>query len=760
MAFDSTRSRAVLFGGDMRNDTWEWDGMTWLARGSGGPRGRRQHAMAYDAQRQFTVMFGGMDLTNTLLGDTWEWDGTTWLKRMPTTSPSPRESAALAYDSAHHQTVLFGGNPLSAQTWVWDGVNWALQSPSSSPSARHDHVMAYDSSRQRTVLFGGLATSGYLADTWEWDGTTWVEVTPANSPTPSSGQTMVYDSALQRVVLSGGQDSSGNFGGTYLWDGSVWTPVSSGVTPPARTTFAAAYDATRGNTILFTGGTVGPGPSGYCGMQCSSAQCDSVSCAYSADWSPVGVSFYPDAMRTDLEKYANVGYAPLGVLFNGASSAFMRATPTSTVWSAPAFQGSVVERDAGTYSLNFYGTRGGGQSPSCPCLLIEVSCSGTSFIGPDVPPPYDGGPPPRPPPDGGVSYLCDPGSTSMSEALTWGSASYDVHLEDGPGGSRLALWSSATSDNAWEVFAQFLAPDGGSTGLPIRVTPGDGNQYRLGAAAFNGSEWGFAYSSQLFDAGTGPRISFVRMSLDGGLIGSPIWVGGTTFQNQTYPVVAWNPLDSEWGLAWEEYGPGELVKFARIDAAGALVPGSAIQVSTTPISPGSAWVWSSTHPLLWDGSGFALFYEEGGWVELAQISGSGSVVSHSQVAAGGGVGAAWSGLEYGVAWANSANQTLFALLSPSGSLVPDSVLLLTDAGWNPDIVWTGTDWAVEWIQSSDGGQSLWTEHVSSTGAGTTPQQLTCYPGYWAFSLSGANGFGETLYIQNAGPPVVGVLTFP
>jgi hypothetical protein len=40
-----------------------------------GPAARSFHAMAYDSDRSRTVLFGGQ-VTGEFLNDTWEWDGT------------------------------------------------------------------------------------------------------------------------------------------------------------------------------------------------------------------------------------------------------------------------------------------------------------------------------------------------------------------------------------------------------------------------------------------------------------------------------------------------------------------------------------------------------------------------------------------------------------------------------------------------------------------------------------------------------------
>ncbi len=60
---------AALFG-----DTWEWDGQQWVERQDMGPQARWLHAMAFDSVRSRLVLFGGTPALarDSLLGDTWE----------------------------------------------------------------------------------------------------------------------------------------------------------------------------------------------------------------------------------------------------------------------------------------------------------------------------------------------------------------------------------------------------------------------------------------------------------------------------------------------------------------------------------------------------------------------------------------------------------------------------------------------------------------------------------------------------------------
>ncbi len=267
VAYDSARRVTVLFGGHgsgyapdefYKDETWEWDGATWMLRSVEGPPGRNQHAIAYDSRRGVTVLFGGTGIDGTL-GDTWEWDGEEWTLRT-LSGPSPRTRHTLSYDSQRGVTVLFGGEPHGGETWEWDGATWTLRSVT-GPWGRRDSPMAYDSRRGVTVLFGGFSSAGIQGDTWEWNGVEWTRIY-ATGPAVRHAYGMAYDSDRGVVVLLGGRGVGGPpsyfelYDDTWEWDGTAWTELDvSG--PPARWFSAMAYDNTR-HVIVSTGGTPSP----------------------------------------------------------------------------------------------------------------------------------------------------------------------------------------------------------------------------------------------------------------------------------------------------------------------------------------------------------------------------------------------------------------------------------------------------------------------------------------------------------------------
>jgi hypothetical protein len=159
--------------------------------------------MAYDSDRAKIVLHGGLDDHAALLGDTWEWDGEGWALAA-TSGPAPRSQHAMAYDAARARTFLFGGRSGFdlGDTWEWNGHDWT-QIPASGPLGRSGHALAYDELRRSVILFGGYHVPETLDDTWEWNGEDWdvLDVTP---PPRRKYHAMVYDGVTRAIILFGG----------------------------------------------------------------------------------------------------------------------------------------------------------------------------------------------------------------------------------------------------------------------------------------------------------------------------------------------------------------------------------------------------------------------------------------------------------------------------------------------------------------------------------------------------------------------------
>lgn len=257
MAYDAARGETVLFGGlygpSSFDETWIWNGTTWTQKfPSANPGKRHKHAMVYDAARGEVVLFGGSNGT-TYLNDTWVWDGNTWIQRTPANSPPARYWHAMVYDAAREDVVLFGGNNGNTyfdDTWAWNGTTWTQKSPVSHPSKRHGHSVVYDAARGYALLFGGYDGTNYFDDSWAWDGTTWTQLFPAASPQARDNYAMVYDAASNEVVLFGG---CCYWNDTWVWNGTSWRQEFPDIAPSPRDDVAMVYDTARHETVLFAG---------------------------------------------------------------------------------------------------------------------------------------------------------------------------------------------------------------------------------------------------------------------------------------------------------------------------------------------------------------------------------------------------------------------------------------------------------------------------------------------------------------------------
>jgi len=260
MAHDAARGRTVLFGGAQTNETWEYDGSNWVRAATSGPLARSLPAMAFDAARQRVVLFGGygfVDGLGTALADTWEWDGARW-RQVASAGPPARSGAAMAFDAARGRLLLFGGSSaeggLLGDTWEWDGARWTLAS-AGGPSPRSQAAAAWDGPGRRVLLFGGFGAAGALGDTWAFGGGGWTQVA-STGPAARGGHAMAYDAARARVVLAGGSTPYVNQADTWVWSGTAWALASaSGL--GGRTSFGLAHDAARGRTVAFGGGGFG-----------------------------------------------------------------------------------------------------------------------------------------------------------------------------------------------------------------------------------------------------------------------------------------------------------------------------------------------------------------------------------------------------------------------------------------------------------------------------------------------------------------------
>ena len=262
MAYEASASRVILFGGghwkdyvDVFNDTWGWDGDSWVQLADTGPSPRQLPRLAFDVDRQVIVLFGGNTPSGWLF-DTWEWDGSAWTQIEDVGPGAETFYCDMAYDEARRLTLLSCGSVESGGegTWTWDGSAWT-QVDDGGPRRRDLTGLAYDPERNRAVLFGGGPWFGArYGDTWEWDGAVWKQAEDIGPPA-RSGHSIAWDG--KSVLLFGGHgvDNSGKgrfLGDTWAWDGARWRQRQD-IGPHPRVNHALAWDSARDRTVLFGG---------------------------------------------------------------------------------------------------------------------------------------------------------------------------------------------------------------------------------------------------------------------------------------------------------------------------------------------------------------------------------------------------------------------------------------------------------------------------------------------------------------------------
>lgn len=215
MSYDYRRQTLIVFGGAgdeaLLGDTWTFDGHVWIEQHPSPAPARRAHVcMAYDSARGHSLLFGGSGGSGrspALYDDTWVWDGSSWLQQSPAVSPQPRFGACVVYDAAREAVILFGGCgragfPLD-DAWAWSGSSWSECNPIHRPCPRAYAAMTYDEANQQVILFGGQGMEGATNDTWLWDGHDWMQAEPKNRPPAAAGYypQLGYDPTRKSVVL-------------------------------------------------------------------------------------------------------------------------------------------------------------------------------------------------------------------------------------------------------------------------------------------------------------------------------------------------------------------------------------------------------------------------------------------------------------------------------------------------------------------------------------------------------------------------------
>lgn len=152
--------------GDVQ-ETWVYSeaGSAWSkanCRRNPCPSARQMTSMAYDGERFYHLLFGGLHGLSAMFNDTYTFSNTTrrWTRQDPPESPEARHSAGMAFVGGPvNRVVLLGGQiegePALCDMWSWSGTTWEVVEQVNwyEGPCLHSHSMAWDGAR--LVVAGG-----------------------------------------------------------------------------------------------------------------------------------------------------------------------------------------------------------------------------------------------------------------------------------------------------------------------------------------------------------------------------------------------------------------------------------------------------------------------------------------------------------------------------------------------------------------------------------------------------------------------------
>lgn len=269
------------------------------------PRGRMAMAASDDALWLFGGRWredGSASGAYTMYDELWRYDvaAGTWSMADSGGGPSGRADTAMVYDAEGNQLVLFGGNSSTSglnfnalnDTWIFDidDGTWSEVSTLESPRPRLYHGQAWDPGRRWMVIYGGGDNDAfnpavpYMADLWAFDVAegAWIELAPsAGAPEGRFWGEIVYDPGFDSYVIFGGHDATDLGNRNDIWEFRMsdeqWAALATGDTyqnpatgvcdfpadftdvdvslPERRSAHAMVWSETCGHGLLFGGKT-------------------------------------------------------------------------------------------------------------------------------------------------------------------------------------------------------------------------------------------------------------------------------------------------------------------------------------------------------------------------------------------------------------------------------------------------------------------------------------------------------------------------
>ncbi len=302
--------------------------------------------------------------------------------------------------------------------------------------------------------------------------------------------------------------------------------------------------------------------------------------------------------------------------------------------------------------------------------------------------------------------------------------------------------------------------DGGEYPVLMHTTPVRVSSYTAEQGyptlAWSGSTYGAAWSERGCASGTADcPMYFQRIEGDGTLTGSNVWLGNTIHSGGTTsssPHITWGSTD--FAIVWMEDDSDFQTYFNRFDIDGsALASASEQEQGRWPILAwsgseyGMTWTYGATSTaatrfkilsedgterttwstvdggsgnnyeakVAWTGSEYGVFWKHGASasdIHFIRVTTTGST-SPSVIFAVDTTGESmqprptWSGSEFGLGWSDDrhgSHQPYFERLGPTGTVIGTElrVSLHGGTGYLDSLVWTGSEYAVAWTESTTG----------------------------------------------------------
>ncbi|MFQ5919539.1 MAG: kelch repeat-containing protein [Thermoplasmata archaeon] len=177
--YDGESDRFIVVGGHVgggetrRADAWAYDynTNTWQNVTPVGFLQASYASMAYDAESDRVIHFGGENATSGSRQETWSYNynSNTWRNEQPAVQPSPQWIQYATYHAGNDLTVLVGLGVM--WTYDYNTNTWTQKNPDIQPFPRAGHKVAYDQGSNRVVYFGGCLSLLQMCtnDTWAYD---------------------------------------------------------------------------------------------------------------------------------------------------------------------------------------------------------------------------------------------------------------------------------------------------------------------------------------------------------------------------------------------------------------------------------------------------------------------------------------------------------------------------------------------------------------------------------------------------------------